>query len=301
MAYTWTEFIDQTKSRCALPTSQTTYTTARLLALTNAEFGSRLVPIIDKIREGYYSYDIDTPLNSTGVYDIHSRASGAKIISACLIDDTERYELTRYFERDLEDYNTSPCNYGYYLKRSQLILVPRQPSSWPTLRQTIFLRPPRIVDNESAAQITNINTGTGDITCDTVPTSWTTADTFDMVQQNPHFDTLSLDLTISAITTGSGGVLTFTPAALSSRLAVGDWIGLSGESPVIQAPVEVQPLLSQYVANILLKGQGDTASYKAGVEDAKNLRESILSLISPRSQNEGKKLVNRTGILRRGL
>lgn len=301
MAQTWTELLDDIKVRGMIPTSQNTFTEARLLSLTNATVRAKILPLIDRVQEGYFSYDVDTAVNATGVFNIHTRAVGAKLIDACLVSGDDRLELTRYFEGDLRNADAPPGDYGFYVKRSQIVLVPRVPSGWTSFRQTIMLRPPTIVAQTSAAQITAINTGSGLVTCSSVPSTWTNANLFDCVQAEPHFDTLSIDLVASAVVTGTNGTLTFTPSAMSSRLAVGDWIGLAGQSPVIQVPVEMFPLLAQECANVALKSQTDKTAYELGMEEVKELKAAILTLISPRVRNAGKKIVNRTGILRRGM
>jgi hypothetical protein len=300
MAQTWTELLDDIKVRGMIPTSQNTFTEARLLRLANATLKTKIVSLVDKVREGYYSYDVDTTLNATGVYNIHGRAVGGKLLNAAIIQGDEKKELTRYYEESIVNFNTPNGSDGFFLKRSQVVLVPKVPSG-DTFRQTILLRPLQIVAQTDAAQITNINTGTGVVTCSLVPSSWTTANTFDLCMAEPHFDTLSIDLDISAVTTGASGTLTFTPADLPSRLAVGDWIGLAGQSTVVQCPDELLPLLAQEVANVALKSQSDLTAYKLGVEAVKEMKDDIMTLISPRVENEGKKIVNRTGMLRRGL
>lgn len=301
MAQTWTELLDDIKVRGMIPTSQNTFTEARLLRLAKAELRARVVPLIDEVREGFYQYDIDTALNATGIYDIHTRAVGAKLVNAALVTDQDRLDLTLYNEEQLVNYDSPPGDYGFFFRRSQVQLVPRVPIGWTYFRQTIILAPATIVAQSSAAQITAINTTSGLVTFTNVPSAWTTANTFDMVQQKAHFDTLAIDLVGSAVVTGDLGTITFTPAALPSRLAVGDWVSLSGETPVIQVPEEFLPILAQFTANQCLKAQTDLEAQKAGVEDAKQLVEGVVKLISPRIEQEGRKIVNSTGILRRGF
>jgi hypothetical protein len=284
-----------------LPTSQNTFTAARFLSLANAQMRSKIIPLVDRVQEGYYEYDVDTAINATGTYNIHTRAVGGKLLDLALINGDDRYPLARYYDNQLQNLDSSPGNLGYRLKRSQIILVPYVPGGWTYLRQTILLRPPTFVAVTDAAQVTGINTLTGVVTCSTVPSTWTTASILDIVQAEPHFDALGIDLAISAVTTGVSGSVTFSPSALPSRLAVGDWVSLAGQSPVIQCPVELQPLLAQEVANICLRGQTDPTAYKMGVEEAKELKEGLMALINPRVKKEGKKLVNMTGLLRRGM
>jgi hypothetical protein len=73
-----------------------------------------------------------------------------------------------------------------------------------------------------------------------LPTTITTSTPVDFVQNDGPYDILEIDQTITNI---SGTTLTF--AALPDDLAVGDWICLAGQSPVLIAPRELQPLLVQ--------------------------------------------------------
>ena len=301
MAFTWTELLDDIKVRAMIPASQNTFTEARLLRIADAALRSKILPVLNKVDEDYYSYDVDTTIPSTGIIAVHSRAVGGALMEAALVNGDERYDLARYFERQITNYDAAPAEYGFFVKRSLVYLVPRQPAGFTTFRQTIMLRPPSFVAVTSAAQITAINTVTGVVTFSSVPSTWATSNTFDIVQAEPHFDTLGLSLAASAVTTGTGGTITFNASDLSSRLAVGDWVSLAGTTPVIQCPVELHPLLAQEAANICLRGQNDGSAYKLGTDEAERLKMEIIPLISPRVKAEGKKLVNRTGMLRRGL
>jgi hypothetical protein len=299
--YTWEDFLDEVKTLGMVPTAQDTFTEARFLRLTWGQMISRILPLVGKVQEGFYEYDFDQSLNATGVYDIPTRAIGSKVVKVALLNGASIYPLTRYYEDSQGDLSAAPAgDYGFKLKRNQVILLPNVPSGWSQVRITVSLRPNRIITNGDAAQVTDINTGTQTVTCETVPSDWVAGSTYDIVQQNPHFDWLSIDQAVAAVTPGAGGTIEFS-SALPTRLQVGDWVALAGESPIIQIPEVLHPLLAQYVANVTLKGQGDAEAYKLGVEAAKEIREDVLSLINPRVQTEGKKIVNRTGLLRRGM
>jgi hypothetical protein len=66
-------------------------------------------------------------------------------------------------------------------------------------------------------------------------------------------------------------------------------------------PVEVHPLLAQLVANQCLKNSPHTKAHEEGVKEVMRLEKNVIALLSPRIEKEGKKLVNRTGLLRRGV
>lgn len=256
-----------------------------------------MLPLILKVREGYYSFDKDYTLNASGQYSIPTRAVGGKVDTVALVDGTRRLDLVRYFENELYDTSLSPESQGFYIKRSKIITLPKVPNGYPTLRVGYMLRPAKIIATTDAAQITGIDTGTKTVTLSSIPSNFSTSLIYDIVQAEPHFDTLGIDLVATQVTSTT---ITFSDS-LPDDLVVGDWVSIAGTTPVIQVPVELQPLLEQYVANTCLKSQTDLEAYKAGVLDAKTMRDDVLSLITPRAQGEGKKLVNRTGMLRRGL
>ncbi len=184
---------------------------------------------------------------------------------------------------------------GVYFKRNRVFVLPSDGAGFDTLRMSIVMRPNRIVTQDDAAQITQINTGTKTLTFASCPSTWTTASLIDLIQQNPHFDWLAIDQVITAITTTT---MTFS-SSLPDDLAVGDWVSLAGESTVIQCPVELQPLLAQEVANVCMKAQGDEKGYELGKEEAKMIREEVEWSITPRLESAGQKITNRTGCLRR--
>lgn len=299
--YTWTQLMDDIKVKGMIPTSQNTFTEERLLSITNNVLLAKLLPQILKARESYYSYDIDTAVNASGVYDIHTRAVGGKLDNVALVDGDRRKDLAMYFEDEITNLGQPPDGKpGFFIKRNQFTILPTDGAGYSSVRQTIFLRPARIVANSAGAQVTAFNTGTKVVTFAEVPSSWTTASLLDIVQGQPHFDTLAINQVITAVTTGSGGTVTFS-SALPDRLAIGDWVSLFGESPVPQVPAEFNSLLSQYAANECLKNGSDPKALETGIADAKDLLESLMGVITPRVEREGKVLVNRTGMLRRGL
>lgn len=301
--YTTADLLDSLKVRGAVSSTGALFTTARLLSLCTDEMRDYLLPLVLKVRENYYQWDDDTALNATGKYAIHTRATGGKLDDVFLIDasptPTRKTDLTLLTESELEDYGATPGDRpGFYLKRNHIFLVPAGGLPWAYIRQQFFLRPGRFVETTDCAQVTSINTGTKVVTCDTVPAAWVNTDLFDFVQAEPHFDTLAISKVVTAVVTGASGTLTFS-TTLPDDLAVGDWICLKNETCIVQAPPEFHSLLAQRVANICLKTLGRDSALKNGEADLTKLEKGIGGLISPRVNREGKKLVNRTGILRR--
>lgn len=250
-----------------------------------------------KSQEFYYAYDVDTSINATGLYNIPTRAVGGKIVNAALISGNERYDLSWITEEGLyRTDHTVSGKPGIYIKRNEVILVPATQTGYDSIRLTITIRPGQFVETSACAQITAINTGTNTVTfaSGTIPSTFVTSQTFDIIQNKPHFDHLAIDQTASSITT-----TTMVFSSLPSRLVVGDWVSLAEQSCVIQCPVEIQPLLEQDTANTILRAQGDLEKAAVGEKELKKMVENTTNLYTPRIEQEGKKLVNRSRLTRR--
>jgi hypothetical protein len=267
-----------------------------MLMLADDELRSYLLPMILKSQEAYYDYDDLRTINSTGIYDMSTRAVASKLVNAALIDSDNRQNLSWITEeRLIKTDNTSIGVPGIYFKRNQVYLIPPTEHGFPQIKFTISLRPGKFVLTTAAAQITAIAGNTLTFATSTIPSTFTSSVTYDLIQANPHFDPLGIDLAASSVTSTTV-VLTATP---SSRLAVGDWLCLAGESPIVQVPVELQPLLAQKVANTMNRAQGDLENLAAGEKELGRMEKAVTSLYTPRIQKEGKKLVLNSNILRR--
>jgi len=299
MGYTFDDILDEVKLRGMVPTSQNTFTPARFQKLFDSEIRTHILPMMLKLRENYFSYDDDRTAAAGGLA-ISTRAIGGKVQNVALIDGTSRLDLPWISEEEQSDTDESPVSRpGAYIKGNSLYVKPATSHGFPTVRMSIFLRHGSVVPESEAAQITAINTGTKTLsfTSGTIPSTWTTSNTFDLIQSNPQFDTLAIDQSITSVTSTS---IIFS-STLPTRLAVGDWVALAGETPIIQLPVELHSYLAQLVANQCLKNSPHTKAYEAGLAEIKEMGKNIINLFSPRIEKEGKSIKNRTGMLRRGL
>ena len=301
MAYTYTELLDDLKVRGMIPTGQATFTQARFLSAVNAVMRSKILPFVLRLRENFYAYDIDFAINATGTYRIPSRAIAAKLKDVAIMDGSRRIYVAWLKEHELNDLQVSPyARPGVFLKRNSMTLVPPTPNAGSLLRVSIFLRPGEIVDPSNAAQITSIDPDGVTVGFASVPISWSNSNLFELVQAEPHFDCLGYDLPAATVNTGVGGHIVFSDP-VSTDLVVGDWVSLTGQTPVIQVPLEMHPYLAQVAANYCMRGQSDSEAYKMGLDEEERLQKDLTSMFQPRIEDEGKKLVNRTGIVRRGM
>jgi hypothetical protein len=259
---------------------------------------TNVLPRVLRARQNYYEYDIDTTVNATGLYPLHTRAYLGILSNVALISSDRRYDLpllSEELEHDLDSPRGSRA--GFILKRNTLQLKPLAAVGYPTLRVTILLRPGTFVAESAAAQITAISGKTLSFADTTIPSTWTTSNTFDLIQGSAHYDHLGIDLSATTVdVAGDSIVMTDTP---NSRLAVGDWVALAEESPVIQCPETFAYLLSQRVSNTCMRSMADRAGAEAGEKLVAEMEKSLTDTIQPRVQKEAQKIVNRTGMLRK--
>lgn len=296
MQYTTDDLITGIKRRGAIPTAQATFQTSDFLAMADAEIRSNLLPTILSARESYYSFDVSYSINANNaVYGIPTRAIGVKLQNVFVYDtQSNRYQLNLVDEGDI----TNPGipisgNPSFFIKGNNIVLVPPNPSNFVTLTTTIFIRPNQLAQTSVCAQVTAVNTGTGTLTFSSLPASWTTSSVVDLIKGTPHYDCLAIDQTPTSVTT-----TTLVFSSLPTGIAVGDWVALAQTAPVVQIPTEFQPILEQRVANAYLQSQGFLQGLAAGQKSLADMQKSFL-LINPRSERNLKKIVNRSGVLRR--
>jgi hypothetical protein len=154
-----------------------------------------------------------------------------------------------------------------------------------------YVRRNALVDVTAVGQITSINTSTMVLTLNNVPSTFTTSVTYDLVKATPGFKNYVIDQVPTAVTASS---ITFS--ALPSGLSVGDYVCLSGESPIPQITYELFPLLIQKALAVILRGINDIQGSAKAEQEITRLEESSRRLISDRVDESAKKIVSANNI-----
>lgn len=274
-----------------LPPSDEQATTVRMFAFMNREQRVYMTRLLMQAREGYLlgSADIAIELGQLS-YRIPTRAVGATIHKLFLLDaQGGEAEMTPVDPaRKVEFRDVGGAN-GYTIESNSIILL-ATPGSVGTLRVSYARRANKIVPSDEAGEIQSINTGTGAVTLVDAPDDWSGTQSYDFIQGNPHFDTLASDKSASLV----GNVLTFAAADLPDDLAVGDYIALKGETPIIQLPLECHDLLAQRACVKVLEAKRDPG-LKAAKEMLDEMREDVLAIIKPRKEGEDDVLIDYDG------
>lgn len=302
MSFLSTDLVAAVKRYSAVPTSQVTFTNADFFALADDSIRAKIIPLVLKHMAEFYVYPADfSVVTNKNAYAIPPRAINQILRSVLIVSSSDpdtQIPLEQLNRDDLYAVISGSVRYvikksGFYIEGNNVILYPTPVQSMDILRMLYFIRPSELADPADCGLITGINTGANQITVAAAPSTWTTANTFDLVKAQPGFDCTAIDQTISNI---AGPVITFS-SALPTNISNGDYVCLAGKSCVVQVPVELQPLLTQYVVVRVLSAQGD-AKLKDAIAELLELEKNASLLLTPRVQGSVKRVTNARGINR---
>jgi hypothetical protein len=258
--------VDSLKRRGLIPTADETFNATDFYALIDEETRTYILPILREVHEEFLHVRYDSDIVSgQAAYPFPPRCA-AEAVKMILLDPNADGSWGPPLAR-IEPEKAVGIGGGgvgsYYLEDDCAVLSPTPNASGGTLRFVHFNRPNHVVAATAAAEVTTINTGTGEVTLRLadqtagVPATFTSSELYDLIKGTPGFRTLAID---QAATVASN-ILTF--ATLPSRLAVGDFVALAGQSPVAQVPAEFHPLLAQRVMFVCLDAMSPRESAKA--------------------------------------
>lgn len=294
------------KRRITLPDAQNLYTPDDLIAFMGDEMSSTIEPLIHSVQQDYWVMRVDVPLvigQEKYTLPIRGIINGLRLLT--LVDPSGneiefpllRPENTASTYNWLSPYSTSTL-YGFYMEDDHVVVFPKQVVSNPvmSIRFRYERMPSQLCATSEAARITSL-VGGNVVEVDTIPTDWTVSLKYDIIKGQPAFPSQGDDLVITTLDTILSRV-TFT--ALPSTVAVGDWISISGTSPIPQIPYQLFPYLAQCVATKCLEGLSDLEPLKAAQQKLGLMKEDLLKLLQPRDMGNVQTVINRGGLFDSG-
>jgi len=298
--YNTEQLIASIKRRCAVPTSQLTYTEEDFVLLANDELQGEVVPLIMSTRDEYFVDYVDVNTDSTGIIPIPSQAVGAKLRTVAYVQQTSPLLLINLPLLNLDVVAGVGANFingltftGFYLQDNSICLYPN--TSVPTgtqVRIYFYRRSLVLAEPSQYGQIRSINTNTNTVVLDGLPNDWVVGDKINAVSQDPNFK----------ITVEEAEILTISSPSIVldsvEGLSVGDYITLQGYSAIPQIPVEAHAYLAQLTAAKALEGLGDREGMAAALKKAESLKEKLLIMTSQRVDGSPKKVISPNGGVR---
>lgn len=276
-----------------MPAVQNLFTDANLLTIMTFEMTSKIIPLIDNQSEEYFIHIDDLPYNGQAtVFSIPPRASAGKLRSVSFVDANENeVRIPRLRLEDImSNVNSTglainPALWGFYLRNNSVILYlgssTGNNNNFPYLRLRYVRQPNQLVLSTACGEITGIAGNV--ITVDSVPSTFTTSETYDLISNSPQmFDSLLDSGTVTAIDSGAK-TITFTSGTVPDDLQIGDWVCLANQSPIPQIPYTPGfNLLLQLSAAKCLEIHGDVQGFNVAMSQAADMKSYFISVITPR-------------------
>lgn len=287
-AYTTADLLTDIRLRVLAPGDNSVFDNTDVLRLADAEMQTTVLPLLMSLRGEYcIVFEDQTVVAGQAGYDIPARAVGLMLREVHLVDAGGAItNLPQLSPEDIETTTPGPPE-AFYLRQNQVYLYPTPATAAGTLRLYYPLRPASLIEATSAALVSSINTGTGVVTFTSVPSAWTTGNRFDWVRKDGGSEPRAIEQTASLI---SGTDVTF--ASLPSSLVAGDYLALAGETPLIQLPAELRPVLCAATAVRLCESM-----QLPGLDSARKSLEEVVKavqlLLTPRVIGAPKKIVAR--------
>lgn len=292
--FTMTEMVESLKKRGLIPVSSKTFDNEALIRFMSEELQNYISPLIMEVRENYFVEKYDqTLVADQSRYEINPRAIGTKLKSMFWLDSNGN-PRQKVFQTNIDeiininwsDSGATP-QYFYFIDNYVELLPTPKAGVQGSIRQYYFQRRNRLIDTSEAGRITQI---VGDnITINAVPSGFSDSVTYDLIKGIPGFQNLKINITPTGV---SGATFTFASDDVPSTLAVGDWLCLSGESPIAQIPLDAFPWLAQQGVYVTLLALNDIAGAERAKIKRDELQEQALKLVGIRSEDDAKVIVS---------
>ncbi len=287
-AYTTATFLSSVERQSFSPANQATFSTSDILALGDEILLSTVIPELVGVREEYYVTYKDYMITANqAAYTLPQRSMGMAAREVHIVDingNVRNLPRISVDSLNLRSHSSSTPD-AFYLRGDSLVLSPTPASTTGTLRVYYSLAPGSLVETTACAVISAINTSTNVISVATIPSTWVTGNSFDLIQSTGSHAALSID---NVSTTVSGTDITLP--SLPTGLAVGDYVCLAGESCLIQLPNDVRPMLATLVAAEMLISMNQPSGEKLLAKGMTRLMQS-LKLITPRVSGEAEVII----------
>lgn len=299
MAYTADDLDRAVRRRARLKSGSQGLAQSEILELADEEILTTCLPLLMAARNEYAIATEDYAITADQAeYRIPSRSVGAGVRTVKLVIDGTETPLDRVDLDDRGAYASATHAFGrggcYTMQGDHIVLLPTPTQTLGTLRVRYMRRPNRLVPTTEAAQIAALPGG-GLLGGGTPSgSSWSTSDLFDLIQGRPNFDLIGKDL----VATSTGPVT--LEDDYPTGLVVGDWVALAGETPLVQVPVELHPVLIAAVTVRVHAALGNTNQMTLAKAELEGTKNAIMVLIDPRDTGEEELVVNWHTPLRAG-
>lgn len=290
-----TKLIESVRNRAMIPDDVTVYDDQSILEILNEEIDVGLLDTLLTLHEEHLvTYTDKVPENKRLV--IPSRSVATKLRDLQRLTGGNIREMSRVTLEEISDYSSGYSDSNsdlFYIEGDEIVILGDASNS---MRMYFHLRPNVISLESTCAQINAIDRTTGIIQFSSIPSTFTTLDMLDFVQDKSPNKILAFDIGVTSVTISNKSIVV-DPASIPSRLAVGDWVCPVETSPYANVPTEMHPLLAQRAAIYILEALGDNENLAAARGKLNQMEKSIQKILDDRVEGAPRKIKSRHGFL----
>lgn len=295
-SWTTADFLTDVRRKGRISTSDPTYTATALLREADDAINELFTEPIFGITENYWLKTVSFNLTADdATYRLPARAVGDTIVLAEYVDSagtTRRLNHYHINERHPRAEEGGATPEGIVIEGNEIVSIPTPNATEGTLRVKYAIRRGKLVETTSAFQVTGIG---GQALSGNVPSGWTTANTVDLIEETPGFDTFDIDVGLAAVTAGVSATIS---SSVPADFAIGDWVSLAWTTPIIQLPIELHSPLVWAVASAVREQIGDIQAAERMAARAQAGIERAVKIMTPRVKGISKKVHNQQSFLR---
>lgn len=305
-AKTTSDLIEQVREQCLLPTVEGRLGSTEALAnLSILRFASDVLRthcaelmVTSRTQRWLTTASDVTVVSGTYLYALPERALASGAADILITDGTHEWsapeipfaEAWRY--RNAHPGWNSP--YAYAWHDDHIELLPHPTAGTYYIRFVYPRGLHRLVRTSDCAVVAS-KTATTITTTATVPSTWSSSETLDIISHRPNGTPRAIDQAGSSIATTNVTIL----AGVPSTTVAGDFVCLDGETCVPPVPDSVWPALVAGTSLAVLStgiGNAEEIAVMAGTLSA--AKKTAKDLIQPRSRGASRKIVARHSPLR---
>ena len=305
MTYLTSDLITAVRRKGRIPDSVPDYTDAVILAEADDVISSYMTEALSSLRNGYWVVQTDTALTvGTSAYEIPTDCTGDSLEGVYLVDSTGREQRLAHVPiSDSGKIILSSTSTGtpraFCLRDSDVVLMPTPNSAAVSVRVRYMQRRGRLVATTACALITAKNVGALTVTSATQPALFVDDTYYDIVRATPPFRRVVSNALVDNI--AGAFIYTFDTQAVTGVQTTGtDYLCLTGETCVIQLPVELHSALALMTAGAILGQMGYAAQESILMQRGQSVIAAFQNLAIPRVKEQLFKVVNRNSTLRIG-
>jgi hypothetical protein len=284
--HTTTGLIDIIAIRGMVPIAQDTFPNDKILDIATDEIRSVVVPsVLATNEEWFLTSTTETYARSIPV---PTNAISGSLRDIQLVKGNRIYSIPRLSVEDINNSTLEQNPIGFIIEDTTI-------KFYGEAAEEVILRyyasPGALALVEDCAKVVSSSYNSGlditTITTDTNPEDWTDDFYIDTVSNLPFYKTKITSVLASVTSTTTITLV----GDYTTDLVAGDWITVTGTSPIPQVPQEWLPYVAQAVVSVIMEAQGDIELANKSTERQNNLKKSLLQTIAPRVRGEAKKIV----------